>query len=55
MAVKKLRCGDRIIGTMVRTIRNPAIAQIAKNAGLDFMMVDMEHGAYSIETFSDMA
>ncbi len=55
MAVKKLRCGDRIIGTMVRTIRNPAVAQIAKNAGLDFMMVDMEHGAYSIETFSDMA
>ncbi len=28
---------------------------IAKNAGLDFVMVDMEHGAYSIETFSDMA
>lgn len=55
MAVKKLRSGGRIVGTMARMIRNPAIAQIAKNAGLDFIMVDMEHGAYSIETFSNVA
>jgi 2-keto-3-deoxy-L-rhamnonate aldolase RhmA len=55
MAVKKLRSGGRIVGTMVRMIRNPAVAQIAKNTGLDFVMIDMEHGAYSIETFSDMA
>ena len=53
--VKKLREGKRIIGTMIRMIRNPAIAQIAKGAGLDFIMVDMEHGSYSIETFSNIA
>lgn len=55
MAVRKLREGKRIVGTMVRMVRNPAIAQIAYHAGLDFMMLDLEHGPYSIETVSDIA
>lgn len=55
MSVEKLRGGNRIVGVMARMIRNPALAQIAKNGGLDFIMLDMEHGAYSIETFSDIA
>jgi len=55
MAVQELRDGKRIVGTMVRMVRNPAIAQIAKQAGLDFIMFDMEHGPYSIETISDIA
>lgn len=55
MSVKKLREGKRIVGTMVRMVRNPAIVQIAYNAGLDFIMLDMEHGSYSIETVSDIA
>jgi 4-hydroxy-2-oxoheptanedioate aldolase len=54
MAVKKLREGNRIVGTMVRMVRNPAIAQIAYHAGLDFIMLDLEHGPYSIETVSDI-
>ena len=55
MAVQKLRENQRIVGTMVRMVRNPAVAQIAKAAGLDFIMFDMEHGPYSIETVSDIA
>jgi 2-keto-3-deoxy-L-rhamnonate aldolase RhmA len=55
MAVKELRNGNRIVGSMVRMVRNPAIAQIAKHAGLDFIMFDLEHGPYSIETISDIA
>jgi len=55
MAVKKLREGNRIVGTMVRIVRNPAIAQIAYHAGLDFIMFDLEHGSHSIETISDIA
>ncbi len=55
MSVKKLREGKRIIGTMIRMVRNPAIAQIAYHAGLDFIMLDLEHGPYSIETVSDVA
>ena len=55
MVVKKLREGNRIVGTMIRAFRNPAVAQIAADAGLDFIMLDLEHGTYSIETFSDIA
>jgi 4-hydroxy-2-oxoheptanedioate aldolase len=55
MAVEELREGKKIVGTMVRMLRNPAIAQIAKHAGLDFIMFDMEHGPLSIESFSDVA
>lgn len=54
MAVTKLREGNRIVGTMVRMVRNPAIAQIAYHAGLDFIMFDLEHGPHSIETVSDV-
>lgn len=55
MAVEKLREGKRIVGTMVRMVRNPAVAQIAYHGGLDFIMFDLEHGPYSIETISDIA
>jgi 2-keto-3-deoxy-L-rhamnonate aldolase RhmA len=39
---------------MIRICRNPAIVPIAKQAGLDFIMLDMEHGGYSWETLSDI-
>ncbi len=55
MAVKKLRNGKRIVGTMIRMVRNAGIAQIAAEGNLDFIMLDMEHGPFSIETFSDIA
>lgn len=55
MAVEKLREGKRIVGTMIRMVRNPAVAQIAYHGGLDFIMFDLEHGPYSIETVSDIA
>ena len=43
-----------MIGTMIRLVRNPAIALVAKNAGLDFFMVDMEHSSHSFETLADI-
>lgn len=51
----RLRGGESLIGTMLRFSRNPAVATIAKNAGFDFVMLDMEHGAYGFETMSDIA
>ena len=54
MPVERLRKGKRIVGTMVRMIRNPAVAMIAKNAGLDFIMIDMEHGSHSLEGIADI-
>jgi 2-keto-3-deoxy-L-rhamnonate aldolase RhmA len=54
MLISELRKGKRKVGTMLRLVRDPAIARIAKNAGLDFVMADMEHGSYSFETISDI-
>jgi 2-keto-3-deoxy-L-rhamnonate aldolase RhmA len=42
-------------GTWVNFARNPAILPILKGAGLDFMRLDMEHSAPSMETVADMA
>lgn len=44
-----------IIGTMIRTVRNPTVALIAKGAGLNFLMVDMEHDSYPLEVMADLA
>jgi 2-keto-3-deoxy-L-rhamnonate aldolase RhmA len=54
MAVQKLREGKRAVGTMVRMTRNTAVATMAHNAGLDYIMLDMEHGPYSMETVEDI-
>jgi 2-keto-3-deoxy-L-rhamnonate aldolase RhmA len=39
---------------MVRMIQNPAVAVVADNAGMDFIMLDLEHGPYTMETVSDV-
>ncbi len=52
MAVKELRAGGRAVGTMIRLVRNSGIAWIARQAGLDFIMLDLEHGSSSLETLS---
>ncbi len=54
MAVKKLRSGERAVGTMVRVFKDPAIAQMASNCGLDYIMLDLEHGTYNMETVASI-
>ena len=51
---EKAKSGQMICGTMIRTVRNPSIVCLAKNAGLDFVMFDCEHGTYTTETIHDM-
>jgi 2-keto-3-deoxy-L-rhamnonate aldolase RhmA len=53
--VERLKNGEKIRGTLVRMIRNPALVMTAKAAGLDFLLFDMEHGPYSLETLSDIS
>lgn len=48
-----LMSGQKIAGTMLRISRNPAVCYLAKNAGLDFIMFDCEHGNYNMETLHD--
>jgi 4-hydroxy-2-oxoheptanedioate aldolase len=54
MSVTALKQGKRIVGTMIRLVRNPAIARVAGQAGLDFVMFDMEHGSYGLDVLSDI-
>jgi 2-keto-3-deoxy-L-rhamnonate aldolase RhmA len=54
IAKRKLREGATIVGTMVQEMRTPAIAQVLKEIGFDFFMIDMEHGSYSLGTAADI-
>ena len=53
--VNKVRSGEKIAGTMLRVVRNPAIIYLAKHAGLNFIMFDCEHAEYTMETMHDIA
>lgn len=50
----RLARGEKIAGVMTRIVRNPAIAVLAKNAGLDYIMMDCEHGNFNMETIHDI-
>ena len=52
---ERAKAGEMVCGTMLRVVRNPSIMCYAKNAGLDFVMFDCEHGFYTTETLHDMA
>ncbi len=55
-AVKRaLREGKTVVGTMLSDLRDPSLAQVLAAAGLDFIIIDMEHGSYSLETVADIA
>jgi 2-dehydro-3-deoxyglucarate aldolase/4-hydroxy-2-oxoheptanedioate aldolase len=45
-----LRAGNRAFGTMVFEFFTPGMPQIAKAAGAEFILFDMEHSGVSIET-----
>ncbi len=51
---KRLKNGERVIGTMVQEVRTPAIAQILKQVGFDFFMLDMEHGNFNLENAAEI-
>ncbi|RGZ01200.1 aldolase/citrate lyase family protein [Clostridium sp. AM58-1XD] len=51
---EKLERGEKIAGVMTRIVRNPAIALLAKNAGLDYIMMDCEHSNFTMETIHDI-
>ena len=52
---KVLREGKSAIGTMIVEIRQPSVMQMVANAGLDFVIIDNEHGAFNIETLGDLS
>ncbi len=51
---EKLNKGEAVIGTMIQELRSPAVPILFANAGFDFVFIDMEHGAHTMETVADM-
>jgi 2-keto-3-deoxy-L-rhamnonate aldolase RhmA len=47
--------GSVVVGTMFRVVNSPAAALLARNAGMDFIMLDLEHGPYAMETVANIA
>lgn len=51
---ERMFAGEKVCGTMLRISNSPAVPILARNAGLDFLMYDCEHGKYSLETLHDL-
>jgi len=54
LLLKKLRRSQLALGTFIAELRNPVIAVLMANAGLDWIVIDMEHGSYDLETVADI-
>ncbi|MCW5622133.1 MAG: aldolase [Burkholderiales bacterium] len=50
VARERLSQGGLALGMGVRAVRGVEIARIMKSAGYDFLFIDLEHGATSVET-----
>jgi 2-keto-3-deoxy-L-rhamnonate aldolase RhmA len=50
----KVLNGEVVYGMMVRQGRDPGATTLVGKAGFDFVFIDMEHGAYSLETVADL-
>lgn len=50
----RLAQGNVVCGCMVAEMRTPAIGMILESAGLDFFIIDMEHGSFNYETAADI-
>jgi len=51
---QRLLSGATVIGTLLQETRTPAMAQILKQTGFEYFMLDMEHGGYNLESVADL-
>ena len=54
-ALERMRSGGVALGMVVRLGRSPDIAWVARAAGHDFLFIDLQHAAFSLETVSAIA
>ena len=50
----KLLSGQKVVGTMLTMVYNPNMIWVLKNAGLDYIFIDCEHGTFSFEQVSNL-
>lgn len=46
--------GKTVVGTMITEMRTPEIARILAASGFDYIFVDMEHSAYTLENLTEI-
>ena len=51
---KKLNAGKSVMGTMLSLVYNPDVARVFAEAGLDYFIVDCEHGAYTFREINSL-
>lgn len=51
---RQLAAGDPLIGTMVVELHNASVARMLATAGLDFAIIDMEHGTFTYESMQQI-
>src|SRR5580698_3519107 len=49
-----LKAGHTVVGSEISRLRSPDIARMYARAGFDFVFIDMEHSAYSMESVADL-
>ncbi|MBI3110176.1 MAG: aldolase [Ignavibacteriales bacterium] len=54
-AKRAFQQGAFLLGVMLVEIRQTSIMQVLANAGLDFVLIDGEHGPFNIETLADLS
>lgn len=52
---ERLAAGRTVVGTMLVEVRQPGIMTLLANAGFDFVLIDNEHGPFSVETIADLS
>ncbi len=50
-----LREGRSLVGTMIVELRQSSVMQLLANAGFDFVIIDNEHGPFTIETIAELS
>lgn len=51
---RSLKAGDVALGTLVWDVRSRGAVHTLARAGMDFIMICMEHSAYNLETVADL-
>lgn len=54
MRLKEKMLNEKLYGCFMKILTNPSITILAKNAGLDFLFYDCEHGMYTYETLHNL-
>ena len=54
LARERLQRGELSLGVGIRVLRSVEVAKTMKSAGFDWLFIDLEHGALSIETAAQM-